>query len=118
MHEQHKLNHFSLQRPVRPLCVVRRLVVTLEGAPDWSGWRMKGFRNRKSGFSEQKQKPEGDLAEKAGPWPIDLKNSSTPAGVGDKIDIVVHYSDAAVNLHDRVWGVHGRQVEKGFRVEG
>ncbi len=49
---------------------------------------------------------------------IDLKDPAAPAEVGDKIEIWVHYSDATVNLHDRLWGIRDGQVEEIFRVEG
>lgn len=38
--------------------------------------------------------------------------------VGDKIEIWVHYSDATVNLHDRLYGIRDGQAEEIFRVEG
>jgi D-serine deaminase-like pyridoxal phosphate-dependent protein len=49
---------------------------------------------------------------------IDLKDPATPVDVGDKIEIWVHYSDATVNLHDRIWGIRDGLVEETFRVEG
>jgi D-serine deaminase-like pyridoxal phosphate-dependent protein len=49
---------------------------------------------------------------------IDLKDPAAPVDVGDKIEIWVHYSDATVNLHDRIWGVRDGQVEETFRLEG
>jgi len=49
---------------------------------------------------------------------IDLKEPTAPVDVGDKIKIWVHYSDATVNLHDRIWGIRAGQVENVFRVEG
>lgn len=49
---------------------------------------------------------------------INLKDPAAPAEVGDKIEIWVHYSDATVNLHDRLWGIRDGRVEEIFRVEG
>jgi D-serine deaminase-like pyridoxal phosphate-dependent protein len=49
---------------------------------------------------------------------IELKDPAAPVEVGDKIEIWVHYSDATVNLHDRIWGIRNGQVEQIFRVEG
>jgi D-serine deaminase-like pyridoxal phosphate-dependent protein len=49
---------------------------------------------------------------------IDIKDPSAPVEVGDKIEIWVHYSDATVNLHDRMCGIRDGQVEEIFRVEG
>jgi len=49
---------------------------------------------------------------------IDLKDRSVPVDVGDKIEIWVHYSDATVNLHDRIYGIRDGRVEEIFRVEG
>lgn len=49
---------------------------------------------------------------------IDIKDPSALVEVGDKIEIWVHYSDATVNLHDRMCGIRDGQVEEIFRVEG
>lgn len=49
---------------------------------------------------------------------IDLKDPAAPVEVGDKIEIWVHYSDATVNLHDRIYGIRDGQVEEIFRIEG
>src|SRR5262249_17432913 len=37
---------------------------------------------------------------------------------GDRIEMYVHYSDATVNLNDRIYGVRKGIVEELFRVEG
>lgn len=37
--------------------------------------------------------------------------------VGEKIEIWVHYSDATVNLHSRLYGVRNGEVEEVFRIE-
>jgi D-serine deaminase-like pyridoxal phosphate-dependent protein len=49
---------------------------------------------------------------------IDIKDPAVPIEVGDKIEIWVHYSDATVNLHDRICGIRDGQVAEIFRVEG
>lgn len=49
---------------------------------------------------------------------IELKDPAAPVEVGDKIEIWVRYSDATVNLHERIWGIRDSQVEEIFRVEG
>jgi D-serine deaminase-like pyridoxal phosphate-dependent protein len=37
--------------------------------------------------------------------------------VGRKIELWVHYSDATVNLHDRMYGVRNAEVEDEFKIE-
>ena len=37
--------------------------------------------------------------------------------VGKKLEIWVHYSDATVNLHSRLYGVRNGEVEEVFRIE-
>jgi D-serine deaminase-like pyridoxal phosphate-dependent protein len=49
---------------------------------------------------------------------IDLQASSRPMAVGEQIEIRVHYSDATVNLHDRMYGIRNGAVEETFRIEG
>jgi hypothetical protein len=44
--------------------------------------------------------------------------ASADVEVGDKIEIWVHYSDAMVNLRDRMCGIRDGRVEEIFRVEG
>src|SRR5579872_4930614 len=41
---------------------------------------------------------------------IDVLDASGSAEVGDLIELWVHYSDATVNLHDRIYGVRNGQV--------
>lgn len=48
----------------------------------------------------------------------DLADPAAPVEVGDKIEIWVHYTDATVKLHDRIYGIRDGQVEEVFRVEG
>lgn len=49
---------------------------------------------------------------------IDLEDRSAPVEVGDRIEMSVHYSDATVNLHERIYGVRHGCVEEVLRVEG
>jgi D-serine deaminase-like pyridoxal phosphate-dependent protein len=49
---------------------------------------------------------------------IDLQEPSLPMALGDQIEIWAHYSDATVNLHDRIFGLRNGGVEEIFRIEG
>ncbi len=49
---------------------------------------------------------------------IDLVDPSSPVQVGDRIEMWVHYSDATVNLHERIYGIRDGYVEEVLRVEG
>jgi D-serine deaminase-like pyridoxal phosphate-dependent protein len=49
---------------------------------------------------------------------IDLQEPAAPVEVGDRIEMWVHYSDATVNLHERIYGLRQGRVEEVFRVEG
>lgn len=49
---------------------------------------------------------------------IDLLDSSVTFDVGDTIEIWVHYSDATVNLHDRMYGMRNGKVEEVLRLQG
>jgi D-serine deaminase-like pyridoxal phosphate-dependent protein len=49
---------------------------------------------------------------------VDLQGVSAPVRVGDKIEIWVRYSDATVNLHERMYGVRDGQVEEVFTLSG
>jgi D-serine deaminase-like pyridoxal phosphate-dependent protein len=49
---------------------------------------------------------------------IDITDPSAPVKVGDRIEMWVHYSDATVNLHSRIFGIRSGRVEEVFRVEG
>jgi len=48
---------------------------------------------------------------------IDLTDRAAAVEVGDRIEMQVHYSDATVNLHSRMYGIRGRRVEEVLRVE-
>jgi D-serine deaminase-like pyridoxal phosphate-dependent protein len=49
---------------------------------------------------------------------IDLKHPSASVQVGDQIEIWVHYADATINLHDRMYGIRNGEVDEVFQVEG
>jgi D-serine deaminase-like pyridoxal phosphate-dependent protein len=49
---------------------------------------------------------------------IDLEDASVPVRVGDKIELWVSYSDATVNLHQRMYGIRNGQAEEVFQVDG
>jgi D-serine deaminase-like pyridoxal phosphate-dependent protein len=48
---------------------------------------------------------------------IDLHNPSAGLEPGDKIELWVHYSDATVNLNDRIYGIRDGEVEEVLQVE-
>jgi D-serine deaminase-like pyridoxal phosphate-dependent protein len=48
---------------------------------------------------------------------IDIFDPSLDVQVGDRLELAVHYGDATVNLHDRMYGVRGDSVEEVFRIE-
>jgi D-serine deaminase-like pyridoxal phosphate-dependent protein len=49
---------------------------------------------------------------------IDLDTPSVPVQVGDRIEIWVPYSDATVNLHERMYGIRKGRVEEILVVDG
>ncbi len=49
---------------------------------------------------------------------IDVLDSSDPVEVGDTIEIWAHYSDATVNLHERMYGIRNGKVEEILRLQG
>ena len=49
---------------------------------------------------------------------LDVGENAPDIQVGDRIEIWVRYSDATVNLHDRMYGVRNGQVEKVFQLCG
>ncbi len=49
---------------------------------------------------------------------IDLRSGSAPVQVGDRIELWVRYSDATINLHERMYGVRNGHVEKVFCLSG
>lgn len=48
---------------------------------------------------------------------IDILDPGLPVQVGDQVEIWAHYSDATVNLHRRIYGLRGNQVEETFILE-
>jgi D-serine deaminase-like pyridoxal phosphate-dependent protein len=49
---------------------------------------------------------------------IALEDPSAPVQVGDRIELWVYYSDATVNLHQRMYGIRNGCVEEVFHVDG
>jgi D-serine deaminase-like pyridoxal phosphate-dependent protein len=48
---------------------------------------------------------------------LELRNSAAGVKVGQKIELWVHYSDATVNLHRRMYGVRDGEVEEVLTIE-
>src|SRR5579871_4999 len=49
--------------------------------------------------------------------PVAIEDASVNVEVGDKIEIAVQYHDGTVNLHRRMYGVRGGEVERVFTIE-
>jgi D-serine deaminase-like pyridoxal phosphate-dependent protein len=49
---------------------------------------------------------------------IDILDPSVPVEVGDIIEIWVYYSDATVNLHERMYGIRNGEVEEVLKLQG
>jgi D-serine deaminase-like pyridoxal phosphate-dependent protein len=49
---------------------------------------------------------------------IDILESPTALTPGDTIEIWAQYSDATINLHSRMYGIRGGEVEEVFTLEG
>jgi len=47
---------------------------------------------------------------------IDLTDSRAAVEVGDRIEMWVHYSDATINLHKRMYGTRHGRVEEVFQI--
>ena len=47
---------------------------------------------------------------------LDLQDSLSPVQIGDKIEFWVRYSDATINLHERMYGIRNGQVEEVFHL--
>ena len=47
---------------------------------------------------------------------LDLQDSLSPVQIGDKIEFLVRYSDATINLHERMYGIRNGQVEEVFHL--
>jgi D-serine deaminase-like pyridoxal phosphate-dependent protein len=48
---------------------------------------------------------------------LEIENPDVRLEMGQKIELWVHYSDATVNLHQRLYGVRKGEVEEVFRIE-
>ncbi|MBZ5594263.1 MAG: DSD1 family PLP-dependent enzyme [Acidobacteriia bacterium] len=48
---------------------------------------------------------------------IDILDSLAALEVGDTLEIWVHYSDATVNLHDRMYGIRNGEVEEILKLQ-
>jgi len=49
---------------------------------------------------------------------IDLLDPSVPIEVGDPVELWAAYSDATVNLHERMYGIRNGKVEQTLKLEG
>ena len=49
---------------------------------------------------------------------VDLQEGSAPVKVGDRIEVWVRYSDATINLHERMYGVRDGHVDEVFLLSG
>jgi D-serine deaminase-like pyridoxal phosphate-dependent protein len=49
---------------------------------------------------------------------IDILDPSVVLEVGDPIEIWVHYGDATINLHERIYGVRNGEVEEVLGLQG
>src|SRR5262249_4910173 len=49
---------------------------------------------------------------------IDIRDAKVSPQVGDLLEIWVHYSDATINLHERMYGIRNGKVEEVFRLQG
>jgi D-serine deaminase-like pyridoxal phosphate-dependent protein len=49
---------------------------------------------------------------------MDIVDPSVSVEVGDTLEIWVHYSDATVNLHERMYGIRNGEVEEVLKLQG
>ena len=49
---------------------------------------------------------------------IELEHANAAPRVGDKIELIVGYSDTTVHLHEEIVGVRGGRIEAVWRVAG
>lgn len=49
---------------------------------------------------------------------IDIIDPQVPVEVGDQIEIWPYYSDATINLHERMYGIRSGAIEEILRIEG
>jgi D-serine deaminase-like pyridoxal phosphate-dependent protein len=50
--------------------------------------------------------------------PVEIVGPTLNLEVGDRIEILVHYHDGTINLHDRMYGIRNGEVERVFAIEG
>jgi D-serine deaminase-like pyridoxal phosphate-dependent protein len=48
---------------------------------------------------------------------LEVQNPRVRLEMGQKIELWVHYSDATVNLHHRMYAIRKGEVEDVFRIE-
>lgn len=48
---------------------------------------------------------------------LEIQNSGVSLEIGQRVELWVHYSDATVNLHQRMYGVRNGEIEEVFRIE-
>lgn len=48
---------------------------------------------------------------------LEIESDQAAVEVGRKIELWVHYGDATMNLHDRVYGIRNGEVEEVLRIE-
>jgi D-serine deaminase-like pyridoxal phosphate-dependent protein len=49
---------------------------------------------------------------------VDISKTGQEFSIGDHVRIIPNHVCAAVNLHERVYGIRGEQVEETWLVEG
>jgi len=49
---------------------------------------------------------------------MDILDPSVALEVGDLIEVWAHYSDATVNLHERMYGIRNGEMEEILRLQG
>jgi D-serine deaminase-like pyridoxal phosphate-dependent protein len=49
--------------------------------------------------------------------PIEILESDVPVEVGDTLELLVHYHDGTINLHDRMFGIRAGRIEETFTIE-
>jgi D-serine deaminase-like pyridoxal phosphate-dependent protein len=48
---------------------------------------------------------------------VELDPQSPPLTPGEKVEVWVHYSDATVNLHSKIYGARNGELEEVFPIE-
>src|SRR5207244_11110438 len=49
---------------------------------------------------------------------IELEQPNAAPGIGDKIELIVGYSDTTVHLHEEIVGIRSDRIESIWRIEG